>query len=254
MTAVRVGASAMLGVVLCVTHAVTQQASFEEGNRLYQNEDYAGAVRAYQQILEDGYESGTLYYNLGNAYFKLGELGLAILNYERARRLMPRDRDVRANLELARSLTTDDITPRPPFFPFAVIRWWVDLLPRSALSASVTFGYLLAVAGLILIVMRPGTVAARWGGRTAIGGGVVTVILGINLAVRELGIAQTRAAIVLAESAAVQSAPSEDPDLQLFTIHEGTRVALDQESAEWVEVALEDGRVGWMRVEALEVI
>lgn len=254
MTAPRVGTLTIVGILLCGPQAASQQASFEEGNRRYQDEDYAGAVRAYEQILEEGYESGTLYYNLGNAYFKLGELGLAILNYERARRLMPRNGDVRANLELARSLTTDDITRRPPFFPFAVMRWLVDLLPRSALVGTVTFGYLVAITALILIVLRPGTPVARWAAYAALGGGAVTIVLGINLAVRELGVAQSRGAIVLAESAPVQSAPSADPDLQLFTLHEGTKVALEQESAEWVEVVLEDGRVGWVRAEVLEVI
>jgi hypothetical protein len=167
---------------------------------------------------------------------------------------MPRDEDVRANLELARSLTTDDIAARSPFLPLAAIRWWVNLLPRAALIGIVSVAYLAAMTGLVMIVLRRGSGVAVWGGRLAIAGGVVVLVFGVNLAVRELGIAQPREAIIVAESAAVQSAPSQDPDLQLFTVHEGTKVELDQQSDDWVEVVLEDGRVGWVRAETLTTI
>lgn len=237
-----------LGVV---TPLRAQQAFFSEGNRLYQEEDYAGAVEAYERILEEGYESGVLYYNLGNAYFKLGRLGPAILHYERARRLMPRDGDVRANLDLARSLTTDEIAPLPTFLPFAAVRWWVDLLPMTTLRLTVAGGYVVALAALTVIVVRRGTTLARWAGRGAIAAGAVAVVLGINLVVREAGIGRPEEAVVLAEAVSVQSAPSDDPELQLFTIHEGTKVRLDQAGDRWAEVVLGDGRVGWVPVEVL---
>ncbi|MBI5023959.1 MAG: tetratricopeptide repeat protein [Candidatus Omnitrophica bacterium] len=69
----------------------------------YRAEDYDKAVAAYEAILRGGKESGALYYNLGNSYFKKGSLGKAILNYERARRLIPRDGDLNFNLAYARS-------------------------------------------------------------------------------------------------------------------------------------------------------
>ena len=104
-------------LIVCVLlpgPAAGQLAAFEEGNQLYQDGDYQAALDSYLQISEAGYESGEAYYNIGNAYFKLGELGLAIVNYQRALRLMPRDDDVRTNLELANSLTADEIVPLPP--------------------------------------------------------------------------------------------------------------------------------------------
>lgn len=236
------------------TNLSAQQAFFTEGNRLYQAEDYAGAIQVYERILEDGYESGVVYYNLGNAYFKLGRLGPAILNYERARRLMPRDGDLRANLELARSVTTDDITPLPTFLPFAVVRWWVQLFPLATLRLIVAVGYLVGIVGVTVMVLRRGAPEAVWAGRGAAVAGGVAVILGVNLLVREVGIGVPDEAVVLSESVSVQSAPSDDADLQLFTIHEGTKVRLDQIGDEWVEVVLEDGRVGWVRAEAVERI
>lgn len=95
---------------------------------------------------------------------------------------------------------------------------------------------------------------ATWGGRTAVVSGTVAVVLGVNLVVRELGLGQRAEAVVISESVSVQSAPSDDVGLQLFTIHEGTKVRLEQSGDGWIEVVLEDGRVGWVRGEVLEQI
>ncbi|MDH3423313.1 MAG: tetratricopeptide repeat protein, partial [Gemmatimonadota bacterium] len=79
------------------------------GNEAYQDEDYAGAIEAYQAVLDAGFRSAGLEYNLGNAYFKSGRLGRAILHWERALEASPGDPDIQANLELARSLTVDAV-------------------------------------------------------------------------------------------------------------------------------------------------
>jgi tetratricopeptide (TPR) repeat protein len=234
--------------------AAAQDARFDEANQLYQKGDYQGALEHYRQILADGWEAPALYYNMGNAYFKLNQLGRAILFYERAKRLAPRDDDVRANLQLARSLTTDDITPLPGFWPFQVAAWWVGLLPRSALVVVVALAYLGTMTCLVLLAVRVPPSLAAWARRLAISGAVVTVVFGANLAVRELGIGRADEAIVLAPEVKVQSAPSDDASLQIFTIHEGTKVRIDRASDEWLEVALEDGKVGWVKNDAVERI
>ena len=118
--------AAMLLVSVWSGALAAQEAFFDEGNRRYQQGDYAGAIELYERILESGLESGELHYNLGNAWFRLGALGPAILHYERARRIMPRDGDLEANLELARALTVDQVTPLPGFWLFRVARWWVE--------------------------------------------------------------------------------------------------------------------------------
>ena len=72
------------------------------GNARYQETDFSGALDAYETVLQAGFESADLHYNLGNAYFKTGSLGFSILSYERALKLDPGDPDIRANLDLAR--------------------------------------------------------------------------------------------------------------------------------------------------------
>ena len=229
-----------------------QDELFAEGNRLYQQEDYQGALDNYLHIREAGFEGPDLYYNIGNAYFKTDELGRAILFYERARRLAPTDADILANLELARSLGADEIVPLPRFWLFRVGSWWMNLLPRSLLIGLTVAGYLVAAAGVVALVLRLG--AAAWARRAAVAGGVLVLLLGTTLAVRETGLGQARHAIVLTAEVGVQSAPSDDPALQLFVIHEGTRVRVDRRSEEWLEVVLADGKVGWVRAEVLEEV
>ena len=226
---------------------------FQAGNSLYQAGDYEGALAAYTAILDAGYTSGDLHYNIGNAQFKLGRLGPAILSYERARKAMPSDENVLANLELARSLTADQITPLPGFWLTRVWNWWVDLLPRRVLLAAIAAAYLIAIS---LLVVR---VAARGGGRRAatVGAsiaGALLVVLALNLAIREFGIGRAEYGVVMVAETPVQSAPADDPGLQLFSIHEGTRVRVDRASDGWLEIVLEDGQVGWLRSTAIEII
>lgn len=225
---------------------------FQDGNRLYQAGDYAGALDAYLGIYRDGLESGELHYNIANAYFKLGDLGRAILFYERAHIELPRDETVRANLDLARSLTADQITPLPGFWLPRVVSWWVNLVPRGWLIAIVVVGYLALAVALLYRVLS--TRPTPWATRIAVAAGISTLVFGVNLTVRELGIGRPDRAVVLQPEASVQSAPSDEPSLQLFTIHEGAVVRIDRTSGEWFEVVLEDGKVGWIRAGGVERI
>ena len=246
---------AATGLLALALHPIALHAQdelFAEGNRLYQQENYQGALDNYLRIGEAGFESPGLYYNIGNAYFKANELGRAILYYERARRLAPNDADILANLELARSLGADEIVPLPRFWLFRVGSWWMNLFPRSLLIGLTAAGYLMAAGAVVTLVLRPG--AASWARRAAVVGGILVLVLGATLAVRETGLGQPRHAVVLSPEVGVQSAPSDDPALQLFVIHEGTRVRVDRRSEQWLEVVLDDGKVGWVRADVLEEV
>ena len=246
--------AALLLVACGSAPLVAQEAFFEEGNRLYQEGDFAGAVELYERILESGVESGELHYNLGNAWFRLGEIGPAVLHYERARRMMPRDDDLRANLELARSLTVDEITPLPGFWLLRVARWWVDLLSRPVLLAVVTLTWLTAMGALIVAVAGRSESLVAWSRRVAAAAGGLTLVFGLSLMAREIGVGRPDEAVIMAEAAAVHSAPSDDRALLIFTVHEGTRVRVERRSDAWVEIVLEDGRVGWVRSGQLVLI
>jgi len=234
--------------------AVAQVEFYQEGNRLYQEGDFEGALASYLRLVEAGFESGEVYYNIGNTYFKLSDVAQAILYYERARRLLPGDEDVQANLDLARSLTVDEIAPLPRFWLFSAADWWVGLLPRTLLIAVVLASYLVGTGVVLLLILKRGAPAAVWGRRIASASAVVFLLFGLNLAVREFELGQAQEAVVLQPQVDVLSAPLDDETLTIFTVHEGTKVRIDRLSEEWAEVALEDGRVGWVPVGVLETI
>jgi tetratricopeptide (TPR) repeat protein len=251
----RVGmAAGLLGLGLLSSPVGAQEEIFERGNQLYQAEDYPAAVEAYEAVSAAGFEGYALYYNLGNAYFKIGELGRSILNWERALRFDPGAENALANLELAATLTADDVEPLPRFWLLSVVDWWVNLLPRSLLILIVGAGWMALMGGAALRILSRDDGRRRLSTGTAVVGLCIVVILGVNLLVREVGLGQADRGVVLAEAVPVRSAPAADDNLTLFEIHEGTRVRIDQRTDQWAEIVLDDGKVGWIPVSTLGVI
>ena len=101
------------------------KAEFDKANDLYRKNKFEDAVKEYKKLIDDGYESAALYYNLGNAYYREGNIGHAILYYEKALKLEPNDDDIIHNIAIADSKTVDKIEPLPKFFLF---QWWEALL------------------------------------------------------------------------------------------------------------------------------
>jgi hypothetical protein len=243
------------GFVLVAASSVgAQDEIVESGNQYYQAGDYPAAIEAYEAVLAEGFESSDLFYNLGNAYFKTGQLGRSILSWERALVLEPGEADALANLELARSLTADEIEPLPRFWLLSVVWWWVELIPRFWLVLAVAVGWLVSTVGVVTRILGRTDGMRLTGLWTAAAGFVLVLVLGTNLVVRELGIGTPERAVILSESVPVRSAPAADDDLTLFEVHEGTRVRVDERTDEWAEIVLEDGKVGWVPVTVMEVI
>ena len=234
--------------------ASAQTQAFEEGNRLYQEGDFAGAAARYESVVESGYEAAALYYNLGNARFRLGELARAVVAYERAARLDPGNDDVRTNLALVNQQLQDRIEPLPRFWLLSALKWWVELLPRRLLEGMATVCWTaLGVAGALLMLRQPRGWRATIR-RTAWGAGLAATALGGTLFAREAGVGRAEEAVVMVAEARVLSAPSAEGGLTVFTLHAGTKVRIDQRSGEWAEIVLADGKVGWLEMDALEVI
>ena len=245
----------VLGIFLVCSLGMAQELSslFSEANALYQDGQYTEAVLQYEQILASGYESGSLYYNMGNCYYKLQEVGRSILYYERAMRLIPQDEDLQANLALANLAIVDKIESQPDFVLFRIYRAIVYLIPARILGGLVSGTYLLLMLFLILwLVSRRGGLR-RFSIRMSVVAGVLFILLGACL-VGQLWDKSTRIeAIIMADQVYAMSAPGGD-GIEVFTLHEGTKVLLDQESGDWMEIILPDRKVGWVRREDLEEI
>lgn len=225
----------------------------QRANQLYQDKLYEDAIENYEQVLEQGYSSTALFYNLGNAYYRSGQLGFSILNYERGLKLDPDNTDLLYNLQIVKARTVDRIKEVPQIF---VIEWWVSII---TLFSAFTWQIILVMFYLILIVSitiffitKSGKVQ-RYSIYSATIGliGVIlfTIILFANIR-RETS---KDFAIITKNTVAAKQSPN-DSSNDLFVIHEGLKVAIINEFNDWVEIELFDGNVGWLPKTTLESI
>ena len=124
----------------------------------------------------------------------------------------------------------------------------------TLLVVMVALAWLALTCGALARILLTTEGPRRLGGWGIAAGAVVLVLLGSNLAVREFEVGQSERGVVLVEAVSVRSAPTEDDDLTVFEVHEGTRVRIDQRTEQWAEIVLDDGKVGWIPVAAMEVI
>jgi tetratricopeptide (TPR) repeat protein len=227
--------------------------AFSAANELYRGLKYQEAARAYEKILAGGYESAALYYNLGNALFKAGNAPAAILNYERAKRLAPRDEDIGHNLALANLKIVDRIEPIPRLF---FVEWWEALVGAASASAWGTAAIAALWVSVILLALFRVSRGRLLRRLTLIPG--LLALLFVILAFTAGRIQDDRessevAAILFAATAPVKSAPDAG-STDLFVLHEGVRVDLLDAVGEWRKIRLADGKIGWLPVADLKVI
>jgi tetratricopeptide (TPR) repeat protein len=215
--------------------------------------DYQQAIQIYEELLCNG-EAAEVYYNLGNSYYKAGDIAKAILNYERALLLQPGNADVRANLELARAKTVDKVEPTPEIFFVAWGKALVNTMSSNQWAYVSIVAFILLMASIVAFVMAK-SVALK---KTGFFGGIVmlvVVILANLFASQQKSRLQNRnSAIVITPSVSVRSTPSES-GTALFVLHEGHKVEINDSSMRsWKEIRLEDGKVGWVPDASIEVI
>lgn len=227
--------------------------AFRKAESLYRDQRYAEAAEAYETMRAQGIEDGVLDYNLGNAYFKAGELGRAILNYERALKRMPGDEDVRANLDFANELLADeDDSPPLP----AVIGWAVDLYDRlspSLLAVVLSVVFLLGGVLVSLLLTEHGAGLRTAFLYTLAVLAVVALGSGAALAAKIVSARGRVEAIVLEDNAYVRSGPG-NASPRLAEIHEGLKVRVVGEREGWLQVSLSNGLTGWLPADAIERI
>ena len=220
---------------------------FFRGNTAYAEGRYGDAARAYEGVLEHGVESGPLHFNLGNAYFKSGRIGLAIAEYERARRLLPRDPDVRANLDYAEEVAKVPVDERPMWqrlaFPLALRMSAAEL---AVLATALWFALWIALAAR-LVLPRLG-VALRRGCWVA---GVLWAVVAVSLLFRFAELELRREVVVTrAGETAVRFEPAES-GTEHFPVTEGTLLEVTERRDEWLQVRRGDGRRGWIPSQAV---
>jgi hypothetical protein len=225
-------------------------------NGLYESGQFGRAAQVYEQLVGQGYVDSALFYNLGNAYYKQGDPGRAIINYRRAQQPAPRDPDIQANLALARAQTVDRVEASDDGGLFSQLgeamqsRFTLDELAMAALAVWVLFVFL-------LILRSTARSGSRW--RKGLQYGLVAVTVVLVVSVLALG---GLLYVGSGESAGVIVAPVVDvtsgPGAQYvttFSLHNGAEVNLLETRGSWVRLALPGGELeGWVPRSAVEAV
>ena len=234
------------GLSTCCAAAILTPAvreAFDRANVHYRQERYAEALEGYRGLLAGGIENGTLYYNLGNALLKTGRKGEALWAYLSARRFLPRDGDLRANLEYTRSLLSE-AEPASVQAP-RVADWLTANQQFSTRELAEAASALLWVASLCWIIsgwvrwVRGALRPAAW---TAFG---CAAVVGVALVSQTLWVDAVPRAVAVADRAEAKFSPS-DTGTTHFTLPEGAVVRALQSQGGWVQVRRRDGRTGWV--------
>jgi tetratricopeptide (TPR) repeat protein len=231
----------------------TNKDKFYQGVSYFTAGSYKEALQAWNEIYNTGYRSANLDYNIGNAYFKLNNIPSAILFYERAYLLKPADENINYNLQVARTLIVDRFQEIPELF---FIKWYnfvsLFLSTNSWAKISLTF-FVLFLLFLSLYIYSPRhryKVIGFW-----------LAILLIILSLTSLAFTKRNKSLVYDSHKAIITTPmvsgKSSPDKSgndIFVLHEGTKITVEDKVGEWLEIRLSDGNKGWVPLNSIIII
>jgi len=248
----------LLHIPLCLLMVFSLTANsnigqFNEANEAYSNSEYEKSILLYTGILDSGYSSAYIYYNLANAYYKTGEIAPAILNYERALHLKPGDSDIQYNLKLANLRINDRVEP----VKRSVLGAWFSrflngytLNQWSWLTIRIFWISLLFGIGFIFIRKK----IAR---QTLFSAAILILFIGslslgltIYKNMEEQSVTQ---AVIFSPNVYVKSEPA-SRSTDLFIIHEGLKIRVMDNMDGWALVQVDIGMQGWIPEESFEII
>lgn len=226
---------------------------YKEGNALYLKQSYNQSIEKYEQVIKQSGASFEAYFNLGNSYYKTGNFTLAILNYERAKKIKPFDDDLAMNLALANQNTIDKIEGTPQVF---YQQWWNNYLTGT--TADVRSWLAIAAVWLAFLTACLYIFSKKYTFKkiSFMGVFVFSVIAIFFLYVaqqqHELNTA-SQDALVISQSSFVKSSP-DDKGTNLFQLHSGTKINITDELQGWKKIKIPNGNEGWIPSRDLEII
>jgi tetratricopeptide (TPR) repeat protein len=246
--------SSLFFIIVCSSVIASKpEDTLQKGNTYYREGAYDKAIEEYQKLVDEGYVGTSLFYNLGNANYRIGKIGYAILYYEKALELSPSDEDVKHNLDFAHLSTVDRIQPLPRFFLFD---WWEALL---GLFSDNGWAYVAFFLYLLVILLAGAYSYSKTVKQQKIFffssiAGVFLLAFSISLLVIKVNREATlKSGVIVEQVVTVKFAP--DPQsTDAFVIHEGLKVNLEDQLDKWIKIRLADGKVGWVEQSYVEQI
>jgi tetratricopeptide (TPR) repeat protein len=251
--------SIFLTIILALawTTAMLAQTPSKQAVEAYQAKKFDKAVELLQREVDIhkklGQESAALYYNLGNAYFRADEMAKAILYYERALLLDPGNRDIRHNIAYVNTRIEDKIVKAENIF----IEDWFDsienIFSSNTWAVFAVAAFLLTIASCFFFFFGKHI----WIKKTAFYSGLVSIAFVVLFNIFAFGqksdVVSKNTAIIMAPSTQVLSSPDEKSK-DLFNLHAGTKVKINKTDGQWFEIEIENGNVGWIQSNKLEII
>lgn len=243
----------LMTVNLFSQNTIDVDSVMQNGNEAYQQENYSEAIQLYQSIINEGNEGSILFYNLGNAYYKSGDLARALLWYERALRLDPNNDDIKHNILFVNNKIIDKIENIPEF---VLSKWW-NTLSKSMTSRSWAIVSIILAFLLFLLIVIFSMSRRQWLHTLSFILGVlvfITLIVSIAFAEKEKNrYEKAPEAIVMESVVSAKNTPNQSGG-DLFVIHSGLKVRVTDKIGEWYEIMLPNGEKGWVQADDIEVI
>lgn len=224
---------------------------FAEANAQYAEGNYAEAAESYRQVLVEQ-PSAEVYYNLGNAYFKQGELSQSILAYERALRLRPLYKDAQYNLKFAQSRIVDNIEDTNSFFVSNWLKAVRNLLSEQTWMWLSVALFLLTLTGAMLFAFS----RVVWLRKTAFYTAIVALVISVAACANAGSLHKRdtlRAEAVITQGIVNAKSSPDRSGTDLFTLHEGTKVVIKEQLGNWCNIHV-GNNIGWIPLTTLERI
>lgn len=239
---------------LLKTYPQQQSVTLEQqAEEAYKNENYAQAAELYDQLLQEKGESPQIYYNLGNTYYKMDEIGKAILNYERAHILDPSDKDIQFNLEMAKAKKVDAIENTEPILLKRWINNFKDTLGEKGWGVTAITLFTLFLISLFLFFFGRAILLKKIGFYVGLSALLLSITANTFAHMQRHKIEERKEAVIMAATVTVKSSPDKS-GTDLFLLHEGTKVSIKSTLTNWTEIELPNGNVGWIENNKIEKI
>jgi len=240
----------VLLTVLCSSAARAGEVShaFVDGIKFYNEKQYALAVAEFKKIANAGIRNGKLFYNIANAYLKDGDIGNAVLWYQRALRYMPEDPDLNFNLQYARSLVKDQPEDRQnPILQ--ILFFWKDMFSRTAIQWIALVSNLL-FWGLTALkrIYRSGALKLP-----AVAALIVMIVFTLTSLYQFYEEKYVKFAVVLPAKVSIRSGLTPD-STELFVLHSGSKVRVDKQQSGHCRIRFSDEKIGWIDADDIGLI
>ena len=218
------------------------KSTFEKANKLYEEGKFQEAIKSYISIIDAGYENKDVYYNLGNSYFKLGKLGYAILCYEKAQKLAPRDKDIKHNLLFAQTQIVDRIELPEADAITSFYNAMLDYFTLNEITIILLGIFYIEITLIIIALFKKKSIIKR----LALLFGAIFILNLIIFSVKFTSY-HKESGVVLVEKLDVLTEPGTSSQIA-FTVHEGTKLYIMEQRDEWYRVNLENRLHGWIKL------